>query len=212
MKDFPFFPTEYGVASLVLKEIPYRGEAYVTVRQAEPENLENLLAECGSFCRMAGAERVYASGHQGLERYPLHTAVLELRRSGWAEEEKAKCLFPVTEQTAGKWRTIYNERMAGVDNSATLETREERKLWQEPGAYFVHDNGELLGIGWVEDTKLLALASVKPGSGETILHTLLTLTGGDMTLEVASTNEKALRLYERGGFLRTREISRWYEI
>jgi ribosomal protein S18 acetylase RimI-like enzyme len=29
---------------------------------------------------------------------------------------------------------------------------------------------------------------------------------------VASTNEKALRLYESLGFVRTKEISRWYRV
>ena len=36
MKDFPFFTTEYGVASLVLKEIPYKEESYIILRDAQP--------------------------------------------------------------------------------------------------------------------------------------------------------------------------------
>ena len=40
MKDFPVFTTENGVASLVLKEIPYRREAYITLRDSRtPEAL-----------------------------------------------------------------------------------------------------------------------------------------------------------------------------
>ena len=34
MRDFPMFTTENGVGSLVLREIPYRGVAYVTIRDA----------------------------------------------------------------------------------------------------------------------------------------------------------------------------------
>ena len=67
MKDFPFFTTEYGVASLVLKEIPYKGEAYITLRDAQPGQEAELLAECVSFCRMAGAEKILAAGHSVLE-------------------------------------------------------------------------------------------------------------------------------------------------
>ena len=33
-----------------------------------------------------------------------------------------------------------------------------------------------------------------------------------ITLEVASVNERALHLYEELGFVKTREISRWYKI
>ncbi len=212
MKDIPFFTTETGVASLILKEIPYRGQAFVIIRDVQPGGLEELVTECRTFCRMAGAERIFASGHEGLEGFPLYTAVWELRRDGDADWEQARHLFPVTEETAPRWRSLYNEKMRRVDNSATLEARDEKKLYENPGAYFVHDNGALLGIGWLEGTKLLALAAAKPGAGETILHTLLTLTAGEMTLEVASTNQRALRLYERLGFLKTREISRWHEI
>ena len=32
MRDFPIFTTEFGVSSLILKEIPYRGEAYMRIR------------------------------------------------------------------------------------------------------------------------------------------------------------------------------------
>ena len=36
MRDFPFFTTEYGVSSLSLKEVPYRQEAYIRIREVQP--------------------------------------------------------------------------------------------------------------------------------------------------------------------------------
>ncbi len=60
MRDIPDFTCEYGVASLVLREIPRSGAAYCMVVQAVPGCEKQLLNECRSFCRMAGAERVYA--------------------------------------------------------------------------------------------------------------------------------------------------------
>ena len=64
------FDTEFGIASLVLKEIPYKGIAYIILREVwDPEG---LLMECVSFCRMVGAERVYATGHEALSQYPLY--------------------------------------------------------------------------------------------------------------------------------------------
>ena len=72
MRDFPMFTTEYGVASLVLREVPYRQEAYVIIQSAlQPEE---LLRECISFCRMVGAEKVFARGHEIIEQFPLHCA------------------------------------------------------------------------------------------------------------------------------------------
>ena len=211
MRDMPVFTTEYGVASLVLKEIPYKETAYILIRDSlEPEK---LIEECASFCRAVGAEHIFATGHEALEKYPLHTSVLEMRGTAWVDAEKLQSLFPVTEQTVGRWRQIYNERMKTVDNSGTLESRDEKKILESGGAYFVHSCGELLGIGWLEEETLLAVASVRPGAGETVMHSLMSLVeGASVTLEVASTNERAIRLYEKLGFLKTREISRWYRI
>jgi len=211
MRDFPVFTTEYGVASLVLKEIPYKQTAYILIRDSlEPEK---LVAECVSFCRAVGAEHIYATGHEVLEKYPLYTSILEMHGTAWVDGEMLQSLFPVTEQTVGRWREIYNERMSAVDNSGTLESRDEKRILESGGAYFVHSCGELLGIGWLEEETLLAVASVRPGAGEMVMHSLMSLVeGASMTLEVASTNERAIRLYEKLGFIKTREISRWYRV
>ena len=213
MRDFPIFTTEYGVSSLVLKEIPYKKAAYIRIRDVQPGFFREHLAECVGFCRMAGAEAIYAAGNEELTAYPLYTAVVEMRGDAWVDREKLRSLFPVTEQTVARWRQIYNERMAGVDNSGTLERREEKKILESGGAYFVHEDGHLLGIGWVEEETLLAVAATEPGAGELVMHSLMSLVeGASMTLEVASTNDRAIRLYERLGFLKTREVSRWHRV
>lgn len=212
MRDFPFFTGEYGVSSLTLKEIPYRKTAYIRIREAAPENLSAHLSECVGFCRMAGGERIYAAGHELLETYPLHTAVLEMAGTAWVDKTQLACLFPVTRETAPRWREYYNRRMAQVDNAQTLEERDEQRLADSAGAYFVHRNGVLLGIGWLQDTRLLAVAA-EPGQGVPVMYTLMSLAeGAGMTMEVASTNRRAIRLYEKLGFLKTKEIARWYRV
>lgn len=205
------FDTEFGIASLVLKEIPYKGIAYIILR--EVWDAEKLLNECVSFCRMAGAEIICAAGHESLAQYPLYTAVLEMRGEAFVSKFDLKNLFPVTEESVKRWREIYNDKMRSIDNAATLTAFDEKRITESGGAYFVHENGELLGIGWLDDTELLAVAAVKPGVGKAVMNTLMSLVEGDeMRLEVASTNEKAIRLYEKMGFLKTKEISRWYRI
>ena len=213
MRDFPIFTTEYGVSSLVLKEIPYRNEAYIRIRDVQEDFFEDHLKECVSFCRLCGAERIYAEGNGKLEGYPLYTAVYRMTGTACSEEEKCASLFPVTEQTVGKWRQIYNESMRSVDNAGTLESRQEKQILDSGSAYFVHREGELLGIFWLEGNKLLAIAAVKKGAGETVMHTMMSLLEGEpMELEVASTNHRAIRLYEKMGFMVTGELSRWYQV
>lgn len=213
MQDFPFFSTEYGVSSLSLKEIPYRQEAYIRIRQVQEDGFREHLDECVRFCVMAGAERIYAADHEGLEQFPLHASVLEMRGQALVDREKLACLFPVTERTVSRWRGIYNARMEGVDTAGTLEAREEGRILESGGAYFVHRDGELLGIGWLDDCMLLAVAAVQQGAGETVMHTLMSLVeGASMTLEVASTNVRAIRLYEKLGFVKTAERTKWYRV
>lgn len=211
MRDFPIFTTDYGVASLVLKEIPYKKEAYICIRDVQPNGFDAHLRECVGFCKMAGAENIYATGHDELKGYPHYTTVMEMCASGDAQSEDIAQLFPVTGQTVKHWREIYNQRMREVHNSGTLESRDEKRILESGGAYFVHEDESLLGIGWLQDHKVLAMASVVPGTGERVLRTLMSIyTGESVRLEVATTNLKAVRLYEKMGFVPVKEVSSWY--
>lgn len=212
MKDFPMFTTECGVASLILKEVPYRAVAFVHIRDVQPGQLGEHLKECVSFCRMVGAERILAKGHEDLAAYPLHSIVYKMSMP-LEEREPEACLWPVTEETVTHWREIYNKGMRPFDNHATMTSQEEKNIVKSGGAYFVHREGKLLGIGWMEGSELLAIVSCVPGMGETVARTLFTTVNADrITLEVVSNNERAIRLYERMGFVKTGEVSRWYTV
>ena len=106
MRDFPIFTTDYGVSSLVLKEIPYRQEAYIHIQDCQEAFFSEHLAECVSFCRMCGAELIFAKGHEKLSQYPFYTSVYQMCGKAWVDEEKLASLFPVTEATVGQWRRI----------------------------------------------------------------------------------------------------------
>ena len=210
MKDIPIFPTRYGVASLILSEIPYRQEGYIQIQDGSAEMVPQLLRECASFCRACGAERILWTGAETSQEPILR--LFRMSGTAWVDQTKLENLFPVTEQTVSRWRQIYNERMRYVSQSHTLSFAQEQEVVQSGGAYFVHHDGNLLGIGWLEDTHLLAMASVQPGAGERVVHTLMSLVeGAQMTLEVASNNTKAIALYERLGFLTTSVVRSWYE-
>lgn len=213
MKDIPMFTTDDGVASLILKEIPYRGTAYVKIQDMQPGRIQELMEECAGFCRAAGAERVYASGHPELEWYPLYSTIYQMSLSLPELPQPEANLWPVTQETVGRWRKICNQAMANVDNAATQTAQDEKEIIDSGGAYFVHDAGKLLGIGWMIGSELAVLVSAQPGAGERVARTLFTAADSNrITLEVVSTNGRAIRLYERMGFLKTGERSRWYQI
>ena len=212
MRDFPIFTTEYGVSSLVLRENPYRKEAYINIRDVQPGKWQDHMKECVSFCRMAGAEKIYASG-DGLETWPVYTRVIVMQGQAVPDSALVRHVFPVTEETVSHWRQLHNEVMRRVDKAGTLEKRDEAKILAKPGACFVHESGHLLGIGWLEDNKLLAVAAVEKGAGRRVMHTLLSLMEGEtITLEVASTNQRAICLYDSLGFLKTGVSMVWHDV
>lgn len=210
MQDIPVFTSANGVASLILREIPYKGIAYIRIQDSL--NPEKLLEECVSFCRMCGAEQIFATGHDYLCTYPIQCSILQMQGIAKPEEGYVRELFPVTERTAARFREQYNLRMREIDHAATLTWADEKRLARRQ-AYFVHRGREAIGLGILENGVLRALASLTPGGGLATLNTLFTLCPGEnLRLEVASTNTKAIALYERAGFLVTRELSQWYAI
>lgn len=211
MRDFPVFTTENGVGSITLKEVPYKGIAYVKIQSTQQPKV--FLQECIEFCKMTGAENIYASGHEMLEKYPVHTAVLQMSvlRENLPDTDAA--LFPVTEKTSDEWQRIYNEKMFSVHNSSTMTKADMKTLIQQGGGYFVHRGEELLGIGIARGDLVESVIATKPGAGREVMLALCgCLHSERVVLEVASTNIRALRLYENLGFIRVAELSSWYDV
>ena len=211
MRDIPVFTTENGVASLIFKEIPYTQTAYVRLQSTlEPKA---FCDECVEFCRAVGAQMIYATGHEYLENYPLHTAIWEMARSleGLADTDAA--IFPVTEKTLERWRQIYNEAMKDVPNASCMTQAEAQALLRTGDGYFVHRDGQLLGIGKAAGERVDAVVSCVPGAGRTVMLALAhALTGERITLQVASANIRAVKLYEKMGFIPVSEVSKWYKL
>lgn len=210
MKDIPCFATENGVAGLSIQQIPYNGSAYITIHSTLA--LDAFLEECIGFCRAVGAEQIFACGHKELEKYPVHTRILRMHMQ-MPEDRESGCLLPVTENTLNTWLEIYNAAMKNVPNAEILSQSRGKELIDKGGAYFVHLDGTLMGIGAISDSKVDAIVSCQKGAGEMVLKTLCGALFGDMVeVEVAENNMPAVRLYNRLGFITTGVVNTWYEI
>ncbi len=211
MKDIPVFTTEHGAASLFLREIPYRKRAHIKLQATQDP--QALLDECIAFCRACGAQWIDAAGHAYLANYPAITDLwnMQCSREGLAGSDA--CLFPVTEQTVDLWREHYNRRMENVPNVAFMDSLHGKELLESGDGYFVHREGKLLGIGQASDGTLHTVISLEPGAGETVVRALTEiLTGDTVQLTVASENLRAVRLYERLGFVKTKVLGTWYRV
>lgn len=211
MKDFPMFTTEYGVASLVLREIPYRQTAYVTIQSSlDPEK---LVGECVSFCRMCGAERIYATGHEYLADFPLHTVLLQMTCMRKELPHTDAVLRPVQSSDLEHWRGIYNERAAKVPNGAWMTYRDGEEMLAKGDGHFVFRGDVCIGIGRASGNCIDWVAATMRGCGRDVVLALsAALTEDTVELTVANNNPKAVRLYESLGFEYSKEISRWYTV
>lgn len=202
MRNIPDFTCEHGAAVLVLQEIPRSGNAYCTVLAGDRLP---LLKECRRFCRMVGAERVYALGGENPAITILSMAVL---RESLPRTDA--CLWPVLPENREDYRRIYNDAMAPIPAALSLTKKD---MQTQEGCYFVHRAGELLGIGQVRDGELRAIVSCRPGAGFDVALALLSAATEDrITLKVESTNRRAIRLYERLGFIPTGIAEVWEEL
>lgn len=211
MRDIPVFTTENGVASLILKQVPYKKEAYIELHSTcEPMA---LLEECVSFCRAVDAEKIYATGDPALEVYPLHTEVWQMQCLRDSLPSTDAALFPVQQTTLEQWRGIYNTRMADVPNAAVMTMEDAARMLSTGSCYFVHRDGNLLGIGKAAGDRIEVVISVLPGAGKDVLLALCNALSGDVaTLQVASENHRAVQLYEKTGFLKTQQKACWYKV
>jgi ribosomal protein S18 acetylase RimI-like enzyme len=211
MKDIPIFTTENGAASLVLREIPYRGIAYIKIQSSLAPDA--LIEECAEFCTMCGADMVVATGDPALEKYPFRNAVIQRRRPLEGLPETDAALFPVQEQTLKQWLEFYNTGMKNVANAAWMTERDGLEMLEKGDGYFIHRGEQLLGIGKASYDKIGAIVAVQRGAGADVVLALCSaLTADTAMLEVASNNDRAVRLYDRLGFVPTAELSRWYRV
>lgn len=211
MKDIPIFTTEYGVASLILREVPYQQTAYIRPQTCLEPRL--MLEECITFCRMVGAEKILVSEVEGLPEYPLHTAIWKMRTAVDSLDDTDAALFPVQEHTAEEFQRIYNDKVSHIPNAAWMDDTDKKEMMKTGEGYFVHRDQQLLGIGRVLGDEIRFLASVRLGAGEDVVKALAhAATGDSITVEVSSANEKAVKLYEKLGFVKIAELSRWYRV
>lgn len=210
MRDIPMFTTEYGVASLILKEIPYCKDAYVLILDSSA--VEQFVEECADFCRMAGARNIYLAGADVPVKYPLFTEIWQMQCPVNQLQKSDAELMPVNESNAGRWREIYNARMANIPAAAFMSGIRVEQLLKSGSCYFAYRNKKILGIVAISGQNIVCIASVLPGAGKDILCALTNIVSGEMLhLEVASENKRAVSFYEKLGFKKTAVKEIWYQ-
>ena len=211
MRDIPMFTTENGIATLVLKKIPYTKEAFVRV--LDSQSCAELLKECIDICRIAGAEIVYATGHQSLDTLPVFCEEMCYIANKHSFPHTDAVALHATMEQLPWWRQIYNQKMSGVHAAAPLGESEVESLIREGKAFCVYKECAIVGIGVAYDGQIHALASLVQGAGpDVVLALAKTFPQNEVSVCVASTNHKALQVYRRLGFCEVQIETKWYKI
>lgn len=214
MRDIPIFTAQNGIASLLLGEIPYRGEAYVLVRTVFG-TLSGLLEECVSFCRAAGAKTVLGGGTGDFSAYPVFARLWELgiERSALPKPARQLSIHPVRRDSALRWAHCYNERFRHIPAAQTCTDFAALALPASGEACFLRDGDAEVGLGRIRGETLAAIASLRRGYGADIVCTLAAqINVQRLTLVCAEENTAAMRLYGQLGFLQDKVHQVWHNI
>ena len=219
MNNIPVFTAQGGTATLILREIPISGKAYVLLRTVLPGMEENLAAECASFCRMCGAEEILASWADGdlpflppaYDIYLLHVSKSAL------PEGKPVQLVPMTPENDAIYQRIYNQCFSHVSHALSYDRGQIARIYREHQKAFLALDAENrpYGIGELHGNELAAVAVLpkRRGTGTDLALSLLQLCPGeDLKVTVASDNEAAMHLYEKLGFHLFGVESKWFRV
>ncbi len=204
VKNIPVFTCGYGAATLILREIPVFGKAYILLQTVFGDQAA-LIEECASFCRAAGAEQVYVRLDSPEERTAFACQIWELERIG-----KPVCaeiqLTPVDKENVKQYISLYNRRFIDVIGAAHCDEKTDLS-----GAWLWLQENDAVGLGQMQNGELRAIATSIPGQGKKLAGALLALNGSEKCiLQVASNNLPALGLYESLGFEKTKTLGSWY--
>ena len=217
MKDIPIFTGQFGIGTLILREIPYKKCAYVMVRGTKEGMLTDFLKECRQFCTMAGAEWILATADEPLVFLPHVHDMLELtcRKEILPPPLKPVDLEPVTMENGAEFLRHYNGLFRTIPNAATYAEADLQRILSQEQACLAMVDGQIAGIGEWTDNELCAIGVLSEfrGLGQRLALTILQKMHGEViTLRVSSSNSPALRLYGKLGFDRSRVLSSWYAL
>lgn len=217
MNNIPMFTGANGMATLILREIPLCGRAYVLIRSVWNDRTEALLEECAQFCRAAGAREIYVSdGRNALPAEPAHTVLeLSVEKSALPLPEHPVPLVPLSKENSQIYLDIYNRCFRDVVGTASYDYRDINRLLGKDLAFLAMKDQKPAGIAELGDNYLEGVA-VDPafrGLGRDLTLTALArLPGPVVKLKVHDCNTRALNLYRRLCCWKETVVSYWWKI
>ena len=216
MKDIPMFTGTHGLASLALRDISATGRAYVVVRAVWNGQTEAFLRECKDFCRAVGAEEIYASyGKEELSAQPVYQMLAMEREKEGLPEGRPVELEPLTKENGQVFLEIYNSCFRDVIGASVYGKEDLTRLYDTDCGFLAKKEGVYAGIAEISKAGLESIAVLPQYRGlgyDLALAVLPMIPRKTLRLKVASTNQRAIALYERLGFAVVETLDRWWKL
>ena len=176
-----------------------------------------LLEECRGFCRAVGAEEIFASWDTaelpGEHAYDM--VEMTCRKADLPQPANPVELEQVTPETAEAYLRIYNQCFYAVPSAASYGRKSLEPLYGEDLAWLARVDGQYAAVAEISKDGLEGIAVLPEfrGLGFNLAAAVLQMVPNPVVrLKVASTNERARRLYARLGFTEEKVSRRWYRI
>lgn len=217
MNNIPIFTAVNGMATLILKEVPVCGRAYVMLRSVWNGKTAALLEECAQFCRAVGAEEIFAcdDGNELPAEAAYEVVELSISKDALPKPQKPVELVPLRQDNSAEYLRIFNGCFRDLHSAASYGPADIRRLLGKDLAFLARVDGQYAGIAELGDNYLEAVAVLPQFRGlgfDLTASVLAKLPGPVVRLKVASTNERALRLYRRMGFGEDRTVRKWFRL
>ena len=216
MKNIPMFTSPYGIATLILREIPWSGSAYVLVRSVWNDQAAALLEECRGFCRAVVAKAICAAyDTEELPAEPAYDMIRMTMSKAVLPETAAIELVPLDRENSSAYLEIYNRCFAAVPSAASYDEDSLKPLYGEDLAWLARVDGKYAGVAEISKEGLEGIAVLPEYKGlgyELALAVLNMVPSPVLRLKVASTNVRAIALYRRLGFSAECVEKRWFRL
>ena len=124
-------------------------------------------------------------------------------------------LVPLTRENSRDYLRIYNRCFETVPGAATYGQRDLDRLYDQDLAWLARRDGQFAAVAEISGEGLESIAVLPEFRGlgfdlaAAVLQMVPSLT---VRLKVASTNDRAKRLYQRLGFVEAETVSRWWRV
>lgn len=222
MNNIPVYFSSGGTASLILREIPFSGRAYILLRTFFPGSLNTLVKDCCDFCRDAGAKECYISSADGdtLSGYPHAYDIYYMvgKKALFPPVSGEFTLRELTKDNEKTYLEVYNRCFSGTSHAAGYDYGQLQRIYRTGQKAFLAytPEGELCGMGELHDNELAAVGLLPEFRGKGLssgltLSLLQHCPGEEITLTVVSDNDAAIALYESLSFRISKIESHWYK-